>query len=64
MSERASNPSRHPCADCGRLIYVGFQRCGDCANTPPHLTTHGMRRLYQQAGYWKNADGSNDWRRD
>ena len=38
-----------PCVDCGRPTYVGFPRCGECANTPPHLTAAGIRRLYAAA---------------
>jgi hypothetical protein len=34
-----------PCVACGRPVWVGFLRCGECANTPPHLTIDGFRRL-------------------
>lgn len=34
-----------PCVCCGRPVYYRFQRCGTCANTPPNLTSFGLRRL-------------------
>lgn len=39
-----------PCVTCGRPVYYRFKRCADCANTPPNLTTSGLRRLHEERG--------------
>lgn len=46
-----------PCISCGRPTYYLYQRCGDCANTPPNLTTEGHRRLLAERLGSRHASG-------